>query len=59
MGRVKGNNMVNMQLINAKLVDRGSRMVSDELCLPYDEAKRLLLFHGSVKVAIDAYRSEH
>ena len=59
MGRVKGNKMVNMQLTNAKLVDRGSRMVSEELGLPYDEAKRLLLFHGSVKVAIDAYRSEH
>ena len=59
MGRVKGNKMVNMQLTNAKLVDRGSRMVSEELGLPYDEAKRLLLFHGSVKVAVDAYRSSH
>ena len=59
MGRVKGNKMVNMQLTNAKLVDRGSRMVSEELNLPYDEAKRLLLLHGSVKLAIDAYRSEH
>ena len=48
-----------MQLTNAKLVDRGSRMVAEELGLPYDEAKRLLLFHGSVKVAVDAYRSEH
>ena len=59
IGRVKGNKMVNMQLTNAKLVDRGSRMVSEELNLPYDEAKRLLLLHGSVKLAIDAYRSEH
>ena len=59
MGRVKGNKMVNMQLTNAKLVDRGPRMVSEELGLPYDEAKRLLLFHGSVKLAVDAYRSEH
>ena len=59
MGRVKGNKMVNMQLTNAKLVDRGTRMVSEELGLPYDEAKRLLLFHGSVKLAVDAYRSEH
>lgn len=57
MGRVKGNKMVNMQLTNAKLVDRGTRMVMDELGLPYDEAKRLLLFHGSVKNAVDAYRS--
>lgn len=58
MGRVKGNKMVNMQLSNAKLVDRGTRMVSEELGLPYDEAKRLLLMHGSVKKAVDVYR-EH
>lgn len=55
MGRVKGNKMVNMQLSNAKLVDRGTRMVVEELGLPYDEAKRLLLMHGSVKRAVDAY----
>lgn len=58
MGRVKGNKMVNMQLSNAKLVDRGTRMVVDELGLSYDEAKRLLLLHGSVKNAVDAYRGE-
>ena len=58
MGRVKGNKMVNMQLSNAKLVDRGTRMIVEELGLPYDEAKRLLLLHGSVKNAVDAYR-EH
>ena len=56
MGRIKGNKMVNMQLSNAKLVDRGTRMVIDELGLPYDEAKRLLLMHGSVKKAVDTYR---
>lgn len=55
MGRVKGNKMVNMQLTNAKLVDRGTRMLVDELGLQYDEARRLLLLHGSVKAAIDAY----
>lgn len=58
MGRVKGNKMVNMQLANAKLVDRGTRMIVEELGLPYDEAKRQLLMHGSVKNAVDAYR-EH
>ena len=56
MGRVKGNKMVNMQLTNQKLVDRGTRWLVEELKLPYDEAKRLLLLHGSVKKAIDAYR---
>lgn len=55
MGRVKGNKMVNMQLSNAKLVDRGTRMIVEELSLPYDEARRLLLMHGSVKKAVDAY----
>ncbi len=59
MGRVKGNKMVNMQLSNAKLVDRGTRMLVEELSLPYDEAKRLLLMHGSVKNATDAYNSTH
>ena len=57
MGRVKGNKMVNMQLSNAKLVDRGTRMIVEDLGLPYDEAKRLLLLHGEVKKAEDAYRS--
>jgi len=56
LGRVKGNKMVNMQLTNAKLVDRGTRMIMDELKLAYDQAKSILLIHGSVKKAIDAYR---
>lgn len=59
LGRVKGNRMVNMQLSNAKLVDRGTRMVSDELGLDYEQANRLLLLHGSVKNAVDAYRKEN
>ncbi len=58
MGRVKGNKMVNMQLTNQKLVDRGTRWLVEELKLPYEEAKRLLLLHGSVKKAIDAYRDQ-
>lgn len=58
LGRVKGNKMVNMQLSNKKLVDRGSRMVSEELGLDYEQAQRLLLMHGSVKKAVDAYRAQ-
>lgn len=57
LGRVKGNKMVNMQLTNAKLVDRGTRMIMEELKLTYDQAKSILLINGSVKKAIDAYRS--
>ncbi|MBO7609725.1 MAG: N-acetylmuramic acid 6-phosphate etherase [Muribaculaceae bacterium] len=56
MGRVKGNKMVNMQLTNQKLVDRGTRWLVEMLGLSYDEAKRLLLLHGSVKRAEEAYR---
>ena len=59
LGRVKGNRMVNMQLTNQKLVDRGTRMVADELGLDYEQAKRLLLLHGSVKKAVDAYHAEN
>lgn len=59
MGRVKGNRMVNMQLSNDKLVDRGTRMIVDELGLDYGQAQRLLLLHGSVKKAVDAYKAEH
>ncbi|HAR39024.1 MAG: N-acetylmuramic acid 6-phosphate etherase [Bacteroidetes bacterium GWD2_45_23] len=57
LGRVKGNRMVNMQLTNQKLVDRGTRMIVDELSLNYEQAKNLLLLHGSVKKAIDSYKN--
>ena len=58
LGRVKGNRMVNMQLSNRKLVDRGTRMLVDELGLPYEEAQALLLRHGSVRKALDAARTD-
>jgi len=54
MGRVKGNKMVNMQLTNKKLVERGTRMIVDELHISYEEAKALLLQYGSVKKALEA-----
>jgi len=57
LGRVKGNRMVNMQLTNKKLVDRGSRMIMDELKINYEQSRDLLLEHGSVKKAIDAYNA--
>lgn len=56
LGRVKGNRMVNMQLTNQKLVDRGTRMIVEELGLNYEQAKNLLLLHGSVKEATDSYK---
>ena len=54
MGRVKGNKMVNMQLTNKKLVERGTRMIVEELNIPKEEAKALLLQYGSVKKVLDA-----
>ena len=48
MGRVKGNRMVRMQLTNAKLVDRGTRMIQESLGLSYEEAQERLLEEGSV-----------
>lgn len=56
LGRVEDNKMVNMQLTNDKLVDRGTKMLAELLDLPYDEAKALLLQEGSVKKAVQQYR---
>lgn len=55
LGRVKGNKMVNMQLTNQKLIRRGTKMISDELGLDPETSRKLLLLHGSVKKAIDAF----
>ena len=53
MGRVKGNKMVNMLIVNNKLLNRGSRMLMDELNITAEEARELLLKHGSVKKALE------
>lgn len=55
LGHVKGNKMVDMQLSNHKLVDRGVRMIMDEIHIPYEEAKALLDEHKNVRKAIEAY----
>ena len=56
MGRVRGNRMVRMQLKNAKLVDRGTRMLQEFLGLDYEEAQHRLLDAGSVDSVL---REEH
>jgi len=56
MGRVKGNKMVNMQLTNQKLIERGTKMIIDELGIPSGEARKLLLFYGSVKKVFDQFK---
>lgn len=58
MGRVKGNRMVKMQLTNAKLVDRGTRMIQESLGLSYDEAHQRLLEEGSVDKALKVKSEE-
>jgi len=55
LGKVKGNKMVDMQLSNNKLVDRGTRMIMDEISVTYEEANELLATHGSVRKAVDFY----
>ncbi len=55
LGRVKGNRMVDMQLTNKKLVERGAQMIVDELGIRKDEARRLLLLHGSVRAVLNNF----
>lgn len=55
LGRVKGNKMVDMQLSNVKLIDRGVRMIMDEINVNYDVASQLLKEHGQVRKAINFY----
>ncbi len=52
LGRVRDNKMVDMQLSNNKLVDRGTKMIVDRSDLTYEDAKILLLKHGSVRAAL-------
>jgi N-acetylmuramic acid 6-phosphate etherase len=56
LGRVEDNRMVDMQLTNNKLVDRGTLMVMDKTGVEYDHAQKLLLEHGSVRQAIKAHK---
>lgn len=58
LGRVKGNKMVDMQLSNNKLIDRGTRMVMNELSIDETTAADLLNKHGNVRAAIDAYNNK-
>lgn len=56
LGRVKGNKMVDMQLSNVKLIDRGVRMIMGEIPVTYEEAEKLLKDHGSVRKAVESYK---
>ncbi len=58
LGRVKDNKMVDMQLTNNKLVDRGTRMLMEELSVSRAEAEKLLTKHGSVRRVIERIRKD-
>lgn len=58
LGKVKGNKMVDMQLSNDKLVDRGVKMIMDDLKVDYATAELLLKKHGSVRNAVTNYNNQ-
>ena len=55
LGKVKGNKMVDMQLSNDKLVDRGVKMIMEEIAVSYETASELLRKYGSVRKAVANY----
>lgn len=59
LGKVKGNKMVDMQLSNNKLVDRGIRMIMSEIPVSYADGEALLKTHGNVRKAVDFYLSNN
>lgn len=56
LGRVKGNKMVDMQLTNNKLIDRGTRMIMDELSIDQEKAETLLKKFGSVRKVLEHHK---
>lgn len=58
LGRVQGNKMVDMQLTNQKLIERGTKMIVEATGIEAETAKKLLLKHGSVRKAISAIQNK-
>ncbi len=56
LGRVKGNKMVNMMLTNKKLINRGVRMIKEELGIETERARNLLILHGSVQRVLELFK---
>ena len=57
LGKVEGNKMVDMQLTNHKLIERGTLMVMEKTGLGMESAKAVLLKFGSVRKAVEAYQN--
>lgn len=56
IGKVKGNKMVDMQLSNNKLVDRGVKMIMSEIDVDYQTANKLLDTYKNVRLAVENYK---
>lgn len=57
LGKIKGNKMVDMQLSNVKLIDRGVKMIMSEINISYEEAETLLKKYGNVRNVIENYKA--
>ncbi len=57
LGHVKGSKMINMQLSNHKLINRGTRILMDELSISYEKASALLQQWGNVKAVLENYKN--
>lgn len=58
LGKVEGNKMVDMQLSNNKLVERGITMIMNAIGVSKEEAEKLLHTHKNVRTAISTYRND-
>ncbi|MGM0479565.1 MAG: N-acetylmuramic acid 6-phosphate etherase [Bacteroidota bacterium] len=58
LGHVEGNKMVDMQLSNQKLVERGSQMIADRCQISISEARTYLEEYGSVRKAVIAFKNK-
>ncbi len=58
LGKVKGNKMVDMQLSNEKLVDRGVKMIMSEIPVDYEQGAELLTKYGSVRKAVEEFEGK-
>ena len=59
LGRVKGNKMLDMQMSNSKLLDRGVKMLMNEINVDEVTAKKMIAQYGNVRKSIQAYHSKH
>jgi len=57
LGHIKGNKMVDMQLSNNKLFDRGAKMIMAELSISRAQAEDLLTTYKNVRLAIKNYNN--